>query len=121
MEKNILIVDDDKLFLRALGQKLLEANYNLITTSKVNDAYVKITNKKFDIVICDLMIDDLTGVDLIRAIKQNVSENIPIIVVSSLDYGKKVIDDLGFVNVYFIHKSKVFEQVVEVIQNLTTK
>lgn len=119
MEKNILIVDDDKLFLRALGQVLTDANYKLITTSTVDDAYVKITNKSFDLLICDLMIDDLTGVDLIRAIKQNIGENFPIVVVSSLNYGKKVINDLGFENVHFIHKPDVFKEIVKVIESLS--
>ena len=64
------------------------------------------------------MIDDLTGVDLIRAIKQNVSENIPIIVVSSLDYGKKVVDDLALKNVFFIHKQNVFNQIVTQIESV---
>lgn len=118
MDKNILIVDDDKLFLRALGQLLADANYKLITTSTVDDAYVKITNKNFDLLICDLMIDNLTGVDLIRAIKQNIGESFPIIVVSSLDYGNKVINDLGFENLYFIHKPNVFTQIISVIESI---
>ncbi len=118
MEKDILIVDDDKLFLKAISQVLTDANYKLFTTSTVNDAYVKITNKNYDLLICDLMIDDLTGVDLIRAIKQNIGEKFPIIVVSSLDYGKKVIGDLGFENVHFIHKTNVFNEIVKVIESI---
>ncbi len=111
MDKNVLIVDDDKLFLRAMYEKLKQYNFNLVSSCSVNEAYVKVTNKDFDLLICDLMIDELNGLDLIKAIKQNVDFPIEIIVVSSLEYGSKIINDLGYDNVKFLHKSTIFNEI----------
>lgn len=68
---NILLVEDELLIQKSL-KKLLEkrgATVDVASTGK--DAIIKISNNKFDRVICDLMLQDITGFDVLEESKKS--------------------------------------------------
>ncbi len=67
---NILLVEDELLIQKSL-KKLLEkrgAEVDVASTGK--DAIAKLSDKKFDRVICDLMLQDITGFDVLEESKK---------------------------------------------------
>ncbi|MEY4510781.1 MAG: hypothetical protein RLZZ450_2903 [Pseudomonadota bacterium] len=60
---SVLVVDDEPLMLE-LVRSMLEAEYDLATFSDPRAALASMLAGSFDVVVCDLMMPDLTGMDL---------------------------------------------------------
>ncbi len=63
----ILIVDDEPLIRRSLSRLL--NGYEVATAASGRQAIEMLKNETFDVVICDLMMGDLTGIDVYHAIE----------------------------------------------------
>jgi CheY-like chemotaxis protein len=68
--KNILLIEDEPLIQKSL-KKLLEKKGATVTVeSRGKDAIAVILNQPFDRIICDLMLQDISGFDVIEEAKQ---------------------------------------------------
>ena len=63
----ILLVDDEPLIRRSLTRLL--NGYEVATAASGRQAIEMLRNESFDVVVCDLMMGDLTGIDVYRAIE----------------------------------------------------
>lgn len=86
MKKKILIIDDDIIY-RKIIQKLLCHQYNLMLTENSLEAINFIEKGNIpDLVIADLNLPGLAGVEFISVIKQKLNDRkVPIIVISGMD------------------------------------
>jgi len=83
MAEKILIVDDEPDMLKLLSMILKEKTpYDITTTNNPLEALELAKKGGFDLVISDLKMPGLDGIDLIGAIKQ-VDEDIPIIIITA--------------------------------------
>ena len=88
----ILVVEDDKA-IRKLITTTMETQGYLYHTAETGEATIfEAVSKQPDIIILDLGLPDMDGVDIIRKIRE--WSNIPIIVVSSRSEDKDKIDAL---------------------------
>ncbi len=79
MNLKILLIDDDES-LRDIIKDILEMhNYDVITAIDGLDALNKFESDNFDLIITDLMMDRLNGIDFIKKLKSKY-ENIPPII-----------------------------------------
>ena len=81
-KKNILIVDDEPVILNASSEILKRAGYNVITVSSGEDGYEQLKAGEFDVVITDIKMSGMGGMTLIKKIREDVSADIPIIVIT---------------------------------------
>lgn len=72
--KKILIVEDNELNMKLFFDILQYQKYEPIKAFDGLDAYNKIKEDKFDLIILDIQLPGLTGFELLEKIKQ---ENIP--------------------------------------------
>lgn len=78
----ILIVDDSKTSLKS-ATRALEKDYNIITAEDGIDALEKMREKKPDLVVTDVDMPRLNGLDLVTRMKETLAlSDIPIIVVT---------------------------------------
>gem|GEM_PF-6624762 len=88
-EYKILLIDDDEGILRLFSKYLTSKKYSVIATSNGDDGFLKYTAEKPDLVITDLKMPGLSGLDLIKKIvelnQSEEKESSPIIVVSGTD------------------------------------
>jgi len=80
-KKHILIVDDDNRIRDLLKEYLRENNYIVSTSENAENAKIKITHFKFDLIVLDVMMPGQDGYDLTREIKKNIK--IPIILLTA--------------------------------------
>jgi DNA-binding response OmpR family regulator len=80
----VLIVDDDPAILKMFGELLRSAGHEVMPCARGAQAINHALMTDFDLVICDLSLPDVHGLDIIRAIKAQ-SPHTPILVVSALD------------------------------------
>lgn len=78
--ESILIIDDD-LIIRRFLIDLLQKEYNIISVENGIKAKKLIKNNKFDLIITDMSLPDLSGIDIIKFSKEKLT-NTPIIVIT---------------------------------------
>jgi signal transduction histidine kinase len=70
MSKNILIIDDEDIVLKSCLRILKNEDYEIDTAYSGEEGLSKIANKKYDLVITDLMMPGMSGMDVLRTIKE---------------------------------------------------
>jgi DNA-binding NtrC family response regulator len=114
---NILIVDDDDSFLNIYKKIFTRKKYNVITTNSANQAIEMVKNNDFDILITDMYMPELTGIDLIKKVKQ-LAPNIEIILVTgngSIENAVKAIKEGAYT---YIEKPIDFEELFSNISKI---
>lgn len=94
MKVSILVVEDDKAIRNFISATLSVHSYNCFTAGNGEQAIMLATSHKPDIIILDLGLPDIDGVDIIRKIRG--WSNCPIIVVSARSEDKDKIEALDF-------------------------
>jgi signal transduction histidine kinase/ligand-binding sensor domain-containing protein/DNA-binding response OmpR family regulator len=79
----ILIVEDDH-DLRAYLKNCLKSNYIIIESQNGNDGYKKATEHSPDIIISDVMMPEMDGIELCKKLKENnETSHIPILLLTA--------------------------------------
>ena len=84
MENNkihILIVDDDNRIRDLLKEYLKENDYIVSTSENAENAKIKLTHFKFDLIVLDVMMPGQSGYDLTKELKKRME--IPIILLTA--------------------------------------
>lgn len=101
--KRILVVEDNPMVLKSLEFKLSKDGYNVTTAENGRVALSVLQKEEFDLIVTDLIMPFVTGIQLIEAINKN-GINTPIIVLSSNAQEKTVMDAFNLGAVDFISK-----------------
>ncbi len=82
----ILVVDDDPQIFKIIFRLLNSKKYHVTSASNGYDALKKIEEEKSDLVILDLMMPGMSGLEVSKKIKENFpSQQITILVLSAKD------------------------------------
>ena len=76
MQKNILIVDDEKGVREFVSAVLKQEGYHTVTAQTGKEAVEKLKEGYFDVAFVDIMMPDITGVQVLQSIKKNSSETV---------------------------------------------
>ncbi|MGH1363815.1 MAG: response regulator [Calditrichia bacterium] len=90
--KKILVAEDDKNLSRSLDTWLTLEGFQVVTVYNGEEALNKLLQQRFDLLITDLVMPRLGGVELIEKIRQ-VNQELPIMVVSG-NLGARVIKQI---------------------------
>ena len=87
----ILICDDDPMTLRTLEFQFKREGYEIIKTTNGREA-AKILDENYDIdlLIADLYMPMMTGMELITYVRKNLQRLIPIIIVSRVNIDENI-------------------------------
>ncbi len=84
-QKHIFIVDDDEFILWTLKSRFEKENYKVTVSSNVDDAYFKANVITPSIMLLDILLPDMNGLDFMNAIHSRMlAEHIPIVIMSSI-------------------------------------
>ncbi|NLI40799.1 MAG: response regulator transcription factor [Caldisericales bacterium] len=82
--ENILVVDDEEDILELLRYNLAKNGFNVTTATSGEDAFKITKTKTFDIILLDLMLPGIDGLDVCKEFKKNQStSSIPIIMLTA--------------------------------------
>ncbi len=81
MNTNVLVVDDDNHMRIALKESLARAGYSVSIAEDGRAALAQIEKSMFDLVITDVKMPHLTGIDLLKEIKEN-APSLPVILIT---------------------------------------
>jgi DNA-binding response OmpR family regulator len=77
-QKRVLIVDDEPQIGKIFGLKLKLAGYDVVSTTSGAEAIELVRTQKFDLMLLDILMPDVTGMDVLDSVR--VFSNIPIII-----------------------------------------
>ncbi len=79
-EKSILIVDDEPSMRMALSESLMSCGYDVETSNNGEEALRKFRKDKFQIVITDMRMPKVGGMDVLRGIKEKSPDTAVIVI-----------------------------------------
>jgi twitching motility two-component system response regulator PilH len=84
--KTVLVVDDLQAQLNLISGYLQQEGFNVVTAENGNEALVKASAQAPDLVITDLVMPEMSGLEFCRALKKNPeTANIPVIACTTKD------------------------------------
>lgn len=78
----VLIVDDDALFIDSLSDILKEKGYEVVAAESGQEAFKKLEDIPFDVVLLDIKMPVMNGVEAFKGIKK-INPRIPVIMVTA--------------------------------------
>ena len=114
--KKVLIVEDDSFLQGLAANKLTQNEFDVTTAKDGETAMTELAKEKFDCILLDLMLPDISGFDILKNI-QTAGGKIPTIVFSNLSDDKdiKKAMDLGAAE-YLIKSNFTLEELVEKVK-----
>lgn len=90
MSKTILVVDDSPTTRSLIASNLSETgDYDVIEAASGFEALKVLPSRKVDLIITDINMPDINGLELISFVKENpIYRNIPTMIVSTEDSGE---------------------------------
>jgi DNA-binding NtrC family response regulator len=78
---SILLVDDDKLLVHALSRVLVAAGVAVESCADGASAIERIAAGRFDVVVSDIGLPGMSGIELLRAIR-DVDDDLPVVLIT---------------------------------------
>lgn len=115
MEPKILVVDDEELIRLSLRKLLEKHGYNVEVAGSAMEALEKIKGDGFNIVITDIMMPDMDGVELLRRIKEQ-DRSIYVIMITAYASLERAIASLKHGAGDFIQKPYENKEILEAVK-----
>ena len=82
----VLIVEDDETYRSTLSDKLIFEGFNVLTSKNGKEALAQaMQDKEIDIVLLDMMMPEMDGVEFTYVLKNTLQQDIPIIILTNLE------------------------------------
>ncbi|MCX8084168.1 MAG: response regulator [Calditerrivibrio sp.] len=113
--KTVLVVDDDPNIRLLLSDELWDRGYNVITAVDGDEALVSFSEEYVDIVILDIRMPKVSGIDVLRSIR-NAKSAVPIIIYTANPDDLPDLSEYG--NTVKITKSSDITPVIKQIESM---
>ncbi len=101
--QNILIIDDNKAELEAMTDVLSLPEYNIVTSSSGKEALKIIQQQDFDVVLTDLVMPDIDGMEILKTAK-SIDPDAQVIMITGHGSIDKAVEAMRAGAVNFIEK-----------------
>ena len=82
---NILVIEDDDIMLKAVRNILGKDGYTILTAKDGKEAFDKLENETYDVVVTDLMMPYANGLEVVSRLRSDETKrHVGIIVISSV-------------------------------------
>jgi len=88
----ILICEDDTMTLKALEHRLKKDGYEIVTAQNGKEASQLIRTEEFDLVLSDIHMPYITGLELIELIRNELKLHVPIVMVTRVGLEDTVLE-----------------------------
>ena len=92
MEAKILVADDGQVMRTVLTHKLTEKGYQVTAVSGGNEAVEKIARESFDLVLLDIHMPDIDGIEVLTQIRGTfTASQLPVIMATAKDEEENIV------------------------------
>jgi DNA-binding NtrC family response regulator len=119
-KKNILIVDDDQAMRLALAESLQSCGYDVESVENGADAFAIFAKKKFDLVVSDMRMPGMTGMEVLRGVKK-MSSTVPVIMITAYGTVSTAVEAMKEGAAEFIMKPFSLDDLEAAVKNVLSK
>ncbi|MEO6685278.1 MAG: response regulator transcription factor [Dyadobacter sp.] len=116
----ILVVEDEQKLAGFIQQGLLQAGYLVQLSNNGSEALNKAVSENFDLILLDLMLPGMTGIDVLKNLRA-FKITTPVIIVSALSGTSQIVEGLDLGAVDYIRKPFEWEELLARIRILQRK
>ncbi len=121
MARKILVVEDEKIITKSLQKLLQKKGYEVDVTNSGREALEKIKSADFNLIICDIRMPDMDGIETIKAVRAYRSEQakpaIPEILITGYADEEKYKNAVELNVTAYLYKPFDTEELIEAIKN----
>ncbi|UCF06756.1 MAG: sigma-54-dependent Fis family transcriptional regulator [bacterium] len=114
--EKILIVDDEKSMCQYLSIMLRKEGYQVKTVNNGKKALSAVKDSNFDLVITDIKMEGMNGIEVLKSIKE-IDQTIPVIIMTAYASQRTAIEALNSGAFYYLVKRAKNEEIKMVIRN----
>ena len=96
--KKILIVDDDPNISELIEIRLISDGYEVIKASNGVEAFVKASDEKPNLIVLDVSMPTMDGLEFVKATRWLEIKDIPILILTARMNTRKIFKDLGAID-----------------------
>jgi len=115
MEEKVLLVDDEKDFIEALGERMANRGMNVSTTTSAKDAVKRVKEESYDAIVLDLQMPEMDGIEALKAIKK-INPDMQVILLTGHATVEKGIEVMKLGAMDLIEKPADIEAIAEKIK-----
>jgi len=115
MGEKVLLVDDEKDFIEALGERMENRGMNVSTTTSAKDAIKRVEEEAYDAIVLDLQMPEMDGIEALKAIKK-INPDMQVILLTGYATVEKGIEAMKLGAMDLIEKPADIETIAEKIK-----
>lgn len=119
-KKSVLVVDDDPQIVNALGECLTGFDYGMKVATNGAEALLKIADPELSLVILDVNLPDISGLDILNKIKETNS-NLPVIIITGFVSTEAAIDAMRMGAYEFVTKPFNLDKITTLVNRVMNK
>lgn len=120
MAEKVLLVDDEEDFLDSLAERMRARGMNVETSLSAKEALKKAEAESFDAIVLDLMMPEMDGLEVLKALKEKRPE-LQIILLTGHATVEKGIEAMKLGATDFLEKPADLKSLTEKIQKAQAK
>ncbi|OGY78457.1 MAG: hypothetical protein A3B74_02040 [Candidatus Kerfeldbacteria bacterium RIFCSPHIGHO2_02_FULL_42_14] len=119
----VLIIEDDTFLHELSKKKFIQQGYEVISAFNGEEGKRKIQQKFPDIILLDLLLPEMDGLDLLKELKENrATQHIPVVIVSNYSDRERVQKGLALgASDYIIKAHFTPDEIVQKVNTLLKK
>lgn len=106
----ILLIDDEQVILDAVSKIASLERWEVDTSKSVEDALNKLSEKKYELILCDIMMPDKDGFQLLETVLSR-QINIPVIMITGYSTVENAVKSLYNGAIDFLPKPFTYEEI----------
>jgi len=88
----ILICEDEEIMLTALEFRLRKQGFDVVLAENGKEALEILQTQELNLVVADIMMPHITGLELIQYIRNEMNSSLPVIIISALENDEFVLE-----------------------------
>jgi DNA-binding NtrC family response regulator len=120
MSEKVLLVDDEQDFLDAMATRMKDRGMDVSVTTSAADALKLVESGAYDAVVLDLMMPEMDGLEVLKAIKEKRPE-VQIILLTGHATVQKGVEAMRFGAMDFIEKPADLKVLTEKIKQASAQ
>ncbi|RMF94517.1 MAG: response regulator [Candidatus Schekmanbacteria bacterium] len=118
---SVLVIEDDEVFKQFLKKFLKEKGMNVSLASNGLEGLAKIEKQHFDLIITDLKMPKMNGMDFLKELKNKKGNDVAVIVLTAYGEMDNYVQAIDWGVYEFLHKPVDVEVLSEIIEKAVSE